>query len=88
MLTEGVPPVKPWLTNKDPYARIAYLVTYTMILIGIGAGAVRTYFDYKSIRLMPGNLCPVLDEDFSNGEDGLFGENGKFFREVDMSGFG
>ncbi|KAG9225654.1 hypothetical protein CCMSSC00406_0007511 [Pleurotus cornucopiae] len=88
MLTEGVPAAKPWLTKKDPYAKIAYVVTYGMILVGIAAGAVRVYFDYHSVRLMPGNLCPVLDEDFSNGDDGLFGENGKFFREVDMSGFG
>jgi hypothetical protein len=29
----------------------------------------------------------VLDEDFESA-DGIFGENGKFFREVDMSGFG
>ncbi|TEB25014.1 glycoside hydrolase family 16 protein [Coprinellus micaceus] len=36
---------------------------------------------------MTGNLCPVMDENFDS-EDGIFGDNGKFFREVDMSGFG
>ncbi|KAJ8517883.1 hypothetical protein ONZ45_g4983 [Pleurotus djamor] len=88
MLTEGVPPVKPWLESKDPYSRIAYIVTYAMILIGVGASIVRVYFDFNSVRLMPGNLCPVVDEDFSNGEEGIFGDDGLFFREVDMSGFG
>ena len=28
-----------------------------------------------------------MDEDFDSA-DGILGENGKFFREVDMSGFG
>lgn len=45
---------------------------------------------------MKGNLCPVLDEDFlprpNDGPEGVdgrvFGDNGIFFREVDMSGFG
>jgi hypothetical protein len=40
------------------------------------------------------NLCPVLLEDFTNTDtaslfgSGVAGEGGKFFREVDASGFG
>lgn len=57
------------------------------MLIGVGCGVLRCYLGWKDVSLMSGNLCPVMDEDFSS-EDGIFGDNGKFFREVDMSGFG
>jgi len=89
MLSETDPLIKPWLDEKkDPYARLAYITTYTVIFLGLVGSAVRIYFGYKSIPLLTGNLCLVLDEDFSGGEDGVFGQNGKFFREVDMGGFG
>lgn len=79
---------KPWIQSRDPYARIAYFLTYGVMLIGIAAGVVRCYTGWHDVPLMKGNLCMVMDEDFTNGEEGIFGENGKFFREVDMSGFG
>ncbi|KAL0947954.1 hypothetical protein HGRIS_010583 [Hohenbuehelia grisea] len=79
---------KPWLEARDPYARIAYILTYSMVALGVVAGFLRCFFDYKGVPLMKGNLCPVLIEDFSNGDADIFGDNGKFFREVDMSGFG
>ena len=78
---------KPWLTSRDPYHKIAYFITYGVMFLGIAAGAVRCYFGWKSVPLLSGNLCMVLEENFDS-DVGLFGENGTFFREVDMSGFG
>jgi hypothetical protein len=87
MLTTTTNLEKPWLTSRDPYHKIAYLITYGFMFLGIAAGAIRCYFGWISVPLLSGNLCMVLDENFDT-EDGLFGENGTFFREVDMSGFG
>jgi hypothetical protein len=78
---------KDWITTRDPYSRLAYFITYAVMLLGIGAGAVRCYFGWKDVALLPTNLCPVMDENFDS-DAGVFGDNGKFFREVDMSGFG
>lgn len=78
---------KPWLQERDPYQRLSYFITYGVMFLGIAAGAIRCYFGFKAVPMLSGNLCSVLDESF-NSEDGLFGDNGKFFREVDMSGFG
>lgn len=79
---------KPWVTTKDPYSRIAYLLTYSVAFLGIAASAVRCYFGYKSVPLITGNLCMVLDEDFSSDTDTTFGSNGNWFREVQLGGFG
>lgn len=79
---------KPWVTTKDPYARIAYLLTYSVAFLGIAASAVRCYFGYKSVPLITGNLCMVLDEDFTSDTDTTFGPNGNWFREVQLGGFG
>lgn len=57
------------------------------MFLGIGAGVIRAYTGWHDVALLTGNLCPVMDEDFSS-EDGVFGDNGLFLREVDMSGFG
>lgn len=75
------------MKTRDPYSRLAYFITYAVMLLGIGAGAIRCYFGWKDVSLLSGNLCPVLDETFDS-DVGVFGDNGKFFREVDMSGFG
>lgn len=87
MLATTVSVQKPWLKTRDPYQRISYLVTYAFMFLGVALGAVRCYFGWFDVQVLSGNLCPVLDEDFSS-EAGVFGDNGKFFREVDMSGFG
>ncbi|KAG1748074.1 glycoside hydrolase family 16 protein [Suillus lakei] len=79
---------KPWVTTKDPYARIAYLLTYSVAFLGIAASAVRCYVGYKSVPMITGNLCMVLDEDFSSDTDTTFGANGNWFREVQLGGFG
>jgi hypothetical protein len=78
---------KPWLQERDPYQRLSYIITYGVMFLGIAAGAIRCYFGFKDVPMLSGNLCSVLDENFDS-EEGLFGDNGKFFREVDMSGFG
>ncbi|KAJ3758154.1 GH16 beta-1,3-glucan recognition protein [Lentinula raphanica] len=85
MLTTS--PNKPWLSSRDPYMRIAYFLTYGMIFVGVVVSGVKCFLDYRSVPMITGNLCKVLDEDFGSA-DGVFGDNGTFFREVDMSGFG
>ena len=90
MLSEGAPLEKPWLTQRDPYARIAYFLTYGMLFLGVIAGAVQCYFSWNNTLLLPDNeLCLVLNENFDS-PDTVFATNGSgtFFREVDMSGFG
>ncbi|KAF7290354.1 GH16 beta-1 3-glucan recognition protein [Mycena chlorophos] len=85
---------KPWIGTKDPAQRWAYIITYFMVLVGIGLGVLRMYTGWQSVMLLQGNMCPVLLEDFSSTTtDQLFGtgvdgEGGTFFREVDASGFG
>lgn len=78
---------KPWLEDRDPYARIAYFITYGVMLFGIAAGFARCYTGWYDVPIVKDKLCLVMDENFDS-EEGVFGENGKFFREVDMSGFG
>ncbi|KAF8962845.1 GH16 beta-1,3-glucan recognition protein [Flammula alnicola] len=87
MLTTATSLQKPWMSTRDPYSRLAYLITYAAMFVGIAAGAVRCFFGWRDVSILSGNLCPVMDEDF-NSDAGIFGENGKFFQEVDMSGFG
>lgn len=87
MLTDTSTLEKPWLTKRDPNHRIAYFITYAFMFFGIAAGAVRCFFGWQSVPILSGNLCLVLEEDF-NSADGVFGPNGTFFQEVDMSGFG
>ncbi|RDB21792.1 Beta-1,3-glucan-binding protein [Hypsizygus marmoreus] len=78
---------KPWIKERDPYSRIAYFLTYGMILLGVAAGVARCWTGWYDVPLLKDNLCLVMEENFDS-EEGIFGENGKFFREVDMSGFG
>lgn len=87
MLSARGPVEKPWISSRDPYARVAYFLTYGMMLLGVAASAFRCWSSWRDTPVLPENLCLVLDEGFDSAE-GIFGENGKFFREVDMSGFG
>ncbi|KIK81340.1 glycoside hydrolase family 16 protein [Paxillus rubicundulus Ve08.2h10] len=79
---------KPWVTHKDPFARVAYFLTYGVAFLGIVASAVRCYFGYKSVPMIHGNLCMVLDEEFDTDTNTVFGSGGKWFREVELGGFG
>lgn len=87
MLTSTSTLEKSWLTSRDPYQKLAYFITYGVMFLGIAAGVIRCYFGWMSVPLLSGNLCMVLEENFDS-EEGLFGDNGTFFREVDMSGLG
>lgn len=87
MLVDAAALHKPWLEKKDRRARVAYLLTYSFAFLGIAAAAIKCYFDWQSVSMMSGNLCRVLEENFDTDE-GVFGDDGIFFREVDMSGFG
>lgn len=87
MLTPDAVIPKPWLSTRDPYQRISYFLTYVVVLLGFLLGGVRIFFGWRDVKLMQGNLCLVMDESFDS-DVGIFGDNGKFFREVEMSGFG
>ncbi|TFK22849.1 concanavalin A-like lectin/glucanase [Coprinopsis marcescibilis] len=87
MLDKDKPIEKPWLEKKDPHNRIAYILTYAILTIGVCLGGLRCFLSWNDVPVMKGNLCMVMDENFESAE-GMFGDNGKFFREVDMSGFG
>ncbi|KAL4071883.1 concanavalin A-like lectin/glucanase domain-containing protein [Scleroderma citrinum] len=79
---------KPWLEKKDPHARIAYLLTYAVASLGLIAAAARCYFGYKSVQMIKGNLCMVLDEEFDTDTNTVFASGGKWFREVELGGYG
>lgn len=87
MLSAKGPLHKPWIETRDPYSRIAYFLTYSVMFIGVGLGLLRCYLGWFDVPLLEGPMCLVMDENFES-DDGVFGENGKFLREVDMSGFG
>ncbi|KAJ7186444.1 GH16 beta-1,3-glucan recognition protein [Mycena filopes] len=85
---------KPWVGVRDRRARVAYWLTYGVVLLGLAAGAARIYTSWTGVMLLKAPLCPVLLEDFSSTTtaqlfgSGVAGEGGSFFREVDASGFG
>lgn len=79
---------KPWLEKKDPYGRLAYLLTYAIASLGIIASVARCYFGYKSVPMIKGNLCMVLDEEFDTDTDTVFGSGSNWFREVELGGYG
>ncbi|KAI6145030.1 glycoside hydrolase family 16 protein [Pisolithus tinctorius] len=80
---------KPWLKEKDPYARVAYLLTYAVAFLGVIASAVKCYLGYKGVLVInPANLCMVLDEEFNSDTNTVFGSGGNWFREVELGGYG
>ncbi|KAJ3510675.1 hypothetical protein NLJ89_g4537 [Agrocybe chaxingu] len=87
MLTASTTLQKPWMSTRDPLQRLSYFITYAFMFLGICLGAVRIFFGWRDVKLLQGNMCVVMDENFDS-DVGLFGENGKFFREVEMGGFG
>jgi hypothetical protein len=75
--------IKPWVGKKDKAARISYFLTYSMLLIGIAAVALRCYNGWRSVSLLE-KLCLVLEDDF-NGNDL---DTSIWMHEVDLGGFG
>ncbi|EKM82304.1 hypothetical protein AGABI1DRAFT_124786 [Agaricus bisporus var. burnettii JB137-S8] len=78
---------KPWTQTPDARNKIAYFLTYAVVLIGLAGGIVQCYFNYANAQLDKSPLCLVMEEYFDS-EDAVFGENGSFNREVNMDGFG
>lgn len=87
MLTHDTVIPKPWTSRPEPYQRFSYFLTYAMIVLGFMLSGVRVFLGWRDVRLLKGNLCLVMDENFDS-DAGIFGDNGTFFREVEMSGFG
>lgn len=87
MVTDRSDLSKPWTEKPSPRVRIAYLLTYAVILIGFAGGIIQCYFSYVNAQLDRKPLCLVMEENFDS-EDSVFGENGSFNREVNMDGFG
>lgn len=73
---------KPWLTAKNPRARISYWTVYVMLFVGIAVSVIQCIFVYKNALLDRQPLCLVLDENFDTFDEDLW------LREVDISGFG
>jgi hypothetical protein len=74
---------KPWVGKKDKAARISYFVTYSMLLLGVAATALRCYTGWRSVSLV-GNLCLVLDDEFNSNDL----DTSVWMHEVDLGGFG
>ncbi|KAF8168622.1 concanavalin A-like lectin/glucanase domain-containing protein [Mycena galopus ATCC 62051] len=87
---EGV--AKPWTAKKNPRATFSYYLTWSLLFVGMGLGGIQSYFAYHNVRLDREPLCLVFNEDFTDGTDaavfGANGANGRWFREVQMDGFG
>ncbi|KAF8891406.1 ectomycorrhiza-upregulated GH16 glucan endo-1,3-beta-glucosidase precursor [Infundibulicybe gibba] len=87
MLPDDKPMPKPWNDAPNPRASFAYYLTYFVIMLGLAGGAVQCWWNYTHVLLDKQPLCMVLEENFDS-EESVFGENGTFFREVNMDGFG
>jgi len=59
---------KPWLNDqRGDRSRLSWWVTVLFWFIGLGAGAVKVFFDYRSIHLLDDSqLCPVFVENFDS----------------------
>jgi hypothetical protein len=78
---------KPWTQIPDRRNKLAYFLTYAVVLIGLAGGIVQCYFNYAHAQLDKTPLCLVMEENFDS-EDAVFGPNGSFNREINMDGFG
>ncbi|KII90396.1 glycoside hydrolase family 16 protein [Plicaturopsis crispa FD-325 SS-3] len=88
MLSESTPISKPWLESRDPFARIAYFLTYAVIFLGFAGSAIRCYFGYVDVPMIKSNLCLVFEDDFDTGGSTEFSSSGKWFQEIELGGFG
>ena len=73
---------KPWLKKRDPRATMSWWFTVFFMFLGAVGGALVCVFGLRDLKFV-GNVCLVLDENFSEGLD----EN-IWSREVEMGGFG
>ncbi|KAJ7692096.1 concanavalin A-like lectin/glucanase domain-containing protein [Mycena rosella] len=83
---------KPWTAKPNPRARISYYLTYAIVFIGAGLGALQSVLTYRGVRLDRQPLCLVFHDDFNSGDDaGVFGTAttpGRFLREAQTGGYG
>ncbi|KIK58092.1 glycoside hydrolase family 16 protein [Collybiopsis luxurians FD-317 M1] len=81
----------PFIKRVFTRKRISRFLPHLLALIGLGLGVLQcvlTYIDVSTERMDRQPLCLVMEEDFSGGEDAVFGSGGTFWREVNMDGFG
>ena len=75
---------KSWLRGQTgDRSRLSWWVTAIMWFVGLGLGALKVYFDYKSIQVIHDNqLCSVFSENFDtlNLDD--------WTPDVELGGFG
>ncbi|KAF5364853.1 hypothetical protein D9757_012749 [Collybiopsis confluens] len=70
----------PFLKRIFTRKRISAILPHTLIFIGLGLGVLQcvlTYVDVSTKRMDRQSLCLVMEEDFSGGEDEVFGEGGR-----------
>lgn len=70
--------------TKDTYQRVSWWLTFLFMLVGVGASVVRIWFGMKSVPVLKGNLCLVMEDDF-NGDTI---DTTIWRHEVDLSGYG
>lgn len=76
---------KPWLADPQPRERLAKILTYTCILLGLAGAALLCFFDLRNLDLLDeSHLCVVFEDDFSG--DAL--DTGNWKRTVALGGFG
>ncbi|THH31693.1 hypothetical protein EUX98_g2507 [Antrodiella citrinella] len=73
---------KPWIGEKDVYARVAYWTTYGVAMLGVVGSVLLCYFGWKDVPRV-GNLCLIMEDNFEQ-----FDTQFTWAHEVDMSGFG
>lgn len=87
VLEEGQVLSKAWLDRPDRRAHIGYWLTYMVALsLGVGASVARCFFGAKSVQLLKGNLCMVLEDDFEGA--GIDIDTTKWSWDVAMDGIG
>ncbi|KAH7867750.1 concanavalin A-like lectin/glucanase domain-containing protein [Lentinula edodes] len=76
---------KPWLGAPHPRDRLAKILTYGCILLGLAGAALLCFFDLRGLDLLDeSHLCVVFEDDFSG--DAL--DTGNWKRTVALGGFG
>ncbi|KAI5117892.1 hypothetical protein M0805_001977 [Coniferiporia weirii] len=73
---------KPWIRRRDKWERTAWWATFVIMWIGAAVGAVVCFFGFESVQKLEGNLCTVLDDDFSSFN------TDNWVRDVELGGFG
>jgi len=80
----------PFIKRVFTRKRISRVLPHILAFIGIALGVLQCVLTYVNVNKTMDHsaLCLVMEEDFSGGEDAVFGTGGTFWREVNMDGFG